>query len=68
MGRYADPDKPSTRELLVEIERLDDPRQAWGTVKRRIDDLQRLGREVPEALIIAERQLMTELTAESQGR
>lgn len=68
MGRQAEPDEQRTRELLVTIEQLDDPREAWGTVKRRIDDLRNAGRTVPEALIVAERQLMCELTAESQGR
>lgn len=68
MGRKADDIDKQTLLILAEIDDQDDPRKAWGKVKRRIDALREAGNDVPEALDIAERHLMTELTAESQGR
>ena len=68
MGRRADRIDEQTIEILVGLDDAEDPRQAWGQVKRRIEALREAGREVPEALVIAERQLMTELMAASQGR
>ena len=66
MGRKDRVDQ-STIEILAGIEDAD-PRTAWGTVKRRIDLLRDAGREVPVALVIAERQLMSECMSVSQGR
>jgi hypothetical protein len=57
-----------TAEIIQGLEDEEDPRTAWGIVKRRIDKLEREGREVPEALVVAERRLMTECISESQGR
>jgi hypothetical protein len=68
MGRKADEVDRQTLLILAEIENQDDPRAAWGRVKRRIDALREAGNEVPEALMLAERNLMVELTAASQGR
>lgn len=68
MGRRAEQLDSKTFEIISGIEDAEDPRIAWGQVKRRIDVLRDAGREVPEALIIAERRLMTEFMAESQGR
>ncbi len=73
MGRKYDglqdrqPDEATLKVLQV-LDKADDPRQAWGEISRRIDTLRKTGREVPEALVVAERQLMTEFMAESQGR
>ena len=64
-------DKPVDREtvtLLSGLDREQDARVCWAAVRRRIDALQSEGQSVPEELVIAERQLMTELVAESQGR
>ncbi len=68
MGRRADTEDQLTVEILSGIEDAADPRQAWGVVNRRIEALRAAGREVPEGLIVAERQLMTDFMAESQGR
>ena len=68
MGRRADRIDETTIAVLVGIDDAEDPRQAWGAVKRRIETLREAGDEVPEALVIAERRLVTELMAESQGR
>ena len=68
MGRRADIEDQITVDILSGIEDAADPREAWGAVKRRIDALKEAGREVPEGLIVAERQLMTDFMAESQGR
>ncbi len=57
-----------TLKILETIDDADDPRMAWGQVKKRIETLREAGREVPEALVIAERRLMTDFMAESQGR
>jgi hypothetical protein len=68
MGRKADEVDRQTLLILTEIDEQDDPREAWARVKRRIDALREAGDEVPEALVLAERNLMVELTAASQGR
>jgi hypothetical protein len=57
-----------TKDVIEAICDTDDPRKAWGAVKRRMVTLRAEGREIPEALWAAERNLMTELTAASQGR
>lgn len=68
MGRRADLIDQVTIDILEKIDDAEDPRQAWGLVKRQIEALREAGNEVPEALVVAERQLMTELMAASQGR
>lgn len=68
MGRRADQLDNKTIEIIAGIEDAEDPRMAWGEVKRRIEALRQAGSEVPQALISAERQLMQEFMAESQGR
>lgn len=68
MGRRAEALDKTTLEVIEAIEDADDLRMAWGAVKRRMETLRAEGREIPEALCIAERNLMTELTAQSQGR
>lgn len=68
MGRRADHDDHRTTEIIAGIEDAEDPRIAWGEVKRRIEALREAGRDVPTALVIAERHLMTEFMAQSQGR
>ena len=68
MGRRADLIDSTTIEIIEGIEDAEDPRLAWGQVHRRIEALREAGREVPAALITAERRLMTEFMAQSQGR
>jgi hypothetical protein len=68
MGRRAIRDDEVTLKIIEGIEDAADPRLAWGAVKGRIDSLREAGRDVPESLVVAERQLMTEFMAESQGR
>lgn len=68
MGRKAEEVDRQTLLILAEIDDQEDPRMAWARVKRRIDALREAGDEVPEALVLAERNLMVELTAASQGR
>lgn len=68
MGRKAESIDDQTFEVLSRIENEDDPRIAWGAVKRRIETLREEGKDVPEALMLAERHLMTECMTESQGR
>ena len=68
MGTKAHGIDRQTLLILTEIDTHDDPRKAWSMVKQRIDALREAGDEVPQALVVAERHLMTELTAQSQGR
>ncbi len=67
MGRKDRVDE-RTIEVLERIAAEEDPRVAWGVVFRRIRAMKEAGRDVPETLIKVERQLMTDLTAQSQGR
>lgn len=68
MGRRADQIDEETIKVLAGIEEEPDARVCYAAVKRRIDALEQAGEAVPEALVIAQRQLMTDLVAESQGR
>ena len=68
MGRRADQIDTKTIEIIAGIDDAEDPRVAWGEVKRRIEQLRETGREVPQALISAERNLMRDFMAQSQGR
>ena len=68
MGRRADQIDTRTIEIIAAIDDAEDPRMAWGEVKRRIELLRETGREVPDALISAERHLMRDFMAQSQGR
>ena len=68
MGRRADQIDTRTIEIIAGIDDAEDPRVAWGEVKRRIEQLRETGREVPQALISAERNLMRDFMAQSQGR
>ena len=68
MGRRPDHTDAESVKVLARIEEERDPRVCCMALKRRIDQLEHAGQPVPEALIIAQRQLVTELIAESQGR
>lgn len=68
MRRRAEPLDSKTLEVIESIEDTDDLRTAWGAVKNRMETLRAEGRAIPEALVMAERNLMTEMTAASQGR
>jgi hypothetical protein len=68
MGRKANHADQTTMQVLERIEEEDDPRMAWGVVSRRIRAMREAGREVPDALVMVERKLMTDMMAESQGR
>lgn len=68
MGRRADHVDEESIKVLARIEAESDPRLCCVALKKRIEQLERAGEPVPEALLIAQRQLMTELIAESQGR
>lgn len=68
MGRRADTIDEQTKSVLASIEDSEDPRQAWARVMSRIETLRKTGCDVPEALLVAERHLSTELIAQSQGR
>jgi hypothetical protein len=60
-------DKEALR-ILGSLEDQDDPRKSYAELQERIRAYRRTGRAVPEPLAIAERQLMTEMAAQSQGR
>ena len=68
MGRRADHIDEESCKVLARMEDESDPRLSCAALKSRIDHLQQSGETVPEALLIAQRQLMSELIAESQGR
>ena len=68
MGRNIDQIDDETFKVLAVLDDEQDARVCYAAVKRRIDALETAGETVPEALIIAQRQLMTDLIAESQGR
>ena len=68
MGRRADQIDEETFKVLAGIDEEVDPRVCYTAVRQRIDALEAAGQAVPEALIIAQRQLMTDLVAQSQGR
>lgn len=55
-------------ELLENLDDIVDLRVAYARVQDRIRQYSASGRPVPEALRRCERDLMTELTAQSQGR
>ena len=68
MGRRADQLDEESFKILAGIEEEPDARVCYAAVQRRIQALELAGETVPEALIIAQRQLMTDLVAQSQGR
>ncbi|MGB3718598.1 MAG: hypothetical protein DIU63_12705 [Proteobacteria bacterium] len=68
MGKRSEGLPADCVELLSELDNFDDLRDAYARVKDRIREYSAAGRPVPEALLRCERQLMTELMAESQGR
>jgi hypothetical protein len=58
-----------THDLLARLDEPEhDPRQDYLAVRERIQTLQQQGAPVPSALMVAERQLTIELSAQSQGR
>jgi hypothetical protein len=57
-----------TLRILGSLEDQDDPRKSYAELQERIWAYRRTGKAIPEALAIAERQLMTEMMAQSQGR
>ncbi|HXF54034.1 MAG TPA: hypothetical protein VNK52_07910 [Hyphomicrobiaceae bacterium] len=65
--RTSQVDKDEVR-LLGSLEEEDDPRKAYAKLQDRIRAYRRTGKAVPEPLAVAERQLMTEMMAQSQGR
>ena len=68
MGRRAGQVDEETFKVLAGLDDEADARVCYKAVKQRIDALEAAGEAVPDALIIAQRQLMTDLVAESQGR
>jgi hypothetical protein len=68
MGRVADQIDAESVKILADVEQETDGRVSYAAIKRRIDALQTAGEIVPQALVVAQRQLMTDLIAESQGR
>ena len=68
MGRRADHLDAESSKILAGLDDMEDPRMAWAAVRVRIDQLRRKGDSVPDELITAERHLMTEFMAQSQGR
>lgn len=50
------------------IDELDDPRDSFAIVQERIREYRDAGWPVPQDLVRIERNLMTDLMAESQGR
>ena len=68
MARKASQIDEETIKVLVGIDEEEDARVCYAAVKRRIDALTSAGKDVPEALVVAQRQLMTDLVAQSQGR
>jgi hypothetical protein len=67
-GRKADQIDEETFKVLARIDEEADARDCYKAIKQRIDAIEAAGQLVPEALIIAQRQLMTDLVAQSQGR
>ncbi len=68
MGRRNDHMDEESVRVLARIEDETDPRVCCIALKKRIEQLERAGQPVPQPLLIAQHQLMTELIAESQGR
>jgi hypothetical protein len=68
MGPRAKHVDRETLRILGDLEDQVDPRKCYAEVQERIRQYRRTGTPVPEALAIAERQLMTEMMAQSQGR
>ena len=68
MGRRADQIDEETLKVMAGIEEAQDLRKSWAALKARMTALRESGRPVPEALIAAERQVMRECMAQSQGR
>lgn len=68
MGRRADQIDEETLKVMAGIEEAQDLRKSWAALKARMTALREAGRPVPEALIAAERQVMRECMAQSQGR
>jgi hypothetical protein len=55
-------------QLNVELERTDDPREAYALVLARIGRYRQAGQKVPEELALIEKRLVHECVAASQGR
>jgi hypothetical protein len=68
MGRQTDKLPNDCSEFLAELEDYDDLRDAYARVQARIRAYSAAGRPVPEALRQFERNIMSEFTAQSQGR
>ena len=68
MGPRANPVDRETMRILGDLEDQADPRKCYAELQERIRQYRQKGTPVPEALAIAERQLMTEMMAQSQGR
>lgn len=68
MGRRADHVDQEMLRVLGNLDAEEDPRKSYAELHERIRQYRRTGTPVPEPLAIAERQLVTEMMAESQGR
>lgn len=68
MGPRANQVDRETLRILGDLEDQVDPRKSYAELQERIRQYRRMGTPVPEPLAIAERQLMTEMMAQSQGR
>lgn len=68
MGRRNHDIDQETLEVLGGLEEHEDLRQGYAAVRHRIEHYVTSGWPVPQELVVAERQLMTELMAQSQGR
>jgi hypothetical protein len=68
MGRRNHDIDQETLEVLGGLEDQEDLRNGYAAVRHRIEHYVAAGCPVPPELVTAERQLMTELMAQSQGR
>lgn len=68
MGRRGEKIPSDCVELFAELDGCDDLRDAYARLQDRIRAYSAAGRPVPEVLLRCERDLMTELTSQSQGR
>ena len=68
MGRLADHVDEETLKLLAGLDEAQDLRASWAALRQRIDQLQSSGHDVPRVLVDAERRVIGECMAQSQGR
>ena len=68
MGINVDRTDKETLDIINAIDNSDDLRKSLAALKARIRHFESAGQMVPKALKNAERQVVVELAAESQGR